>query len=600
MKLNQQNFKNITKTLPKNPGVYQYYDKNDKILYVGKAKNLKNRISSYFNRDSLMTYKTKLLVKKIEKLEFIIVKTELDALLLENNLIKKLKPKYNILLKDDKTYPWICIKKERFPRILYTRKVINDGSEYFGPYNSLKSVKLIIELIEKLYKLRTCNYDLNEENIIKKKYKVCLDYHIGKCGGPCEKHQSEKDYDNSISNIRKILKGNFSEIIKSTKKKMLSYASNLNFEKAQDLKEKIEILQNYQSKSTIVSPKIKNLDVFSILSDDDYAYINYFNINNGSIIQSYNLEVKKKLQEKDQEILIIGIIEIRLKFKSKNDEIITNIEVSFPSKEKLKIYVPKIGEKKDLINLSQRNAKYMRMERINKSTQTDKNKKFERVLEKLKKDLNLDKTPLHIECFDNSNLQGSNPTSSCVVFKNGKPSKKDYRHYKINTVVGIDDFASMKEVVNRRYKYLIKEKLDLPQLVVIDGGKGQLNAAFEALINLEIQDKISIISIAKRLEEIFTIDNPYPINIDKRSESLKLIQSLRNEAHRFCLRLHRNIRNKNLKKSEFDNIKGIGEKTREKLLKKYKSIKRIKKLDFIELEKLIGRAKALIVFKFFK
>ena len=573
------------------PGVYQFFDKQDAILYVGKAKNLKKRVSSYFHKEHSYYAKTRVLVKKIERIEYILVESEIDALLLENNLIKKLQPRYNVLLKDDKTYPWICIKKERFPRIFSTRKVVKDGSEYFGPYVSTKSIKVLLELINQLYQLRSCTFNLSDENIEKGKFKVCLDYHIKKCLGPCEGHQDEASYSQTISEIRSILKGNTQSLIKPLKSQMQDHANRLEYEKAQEIKEKLGALEQYQSKSTVVSPTIDHVDVMSIFSDTDSAYINYFKVVKGAIIQSYNLEIKKKLDELDEDLLSLSLINIRAKFHSTAKEILLNKAIVSPWEE-VRILVPQRGDKKALIDLSLRNSKYMRQEKLKTLNIIDPERHSKRILEQLQKDLRLSELPVQIECFDNSNIQGTNPASACVVFKNAKPSKKDYRHFNIKTVDGPDDFASMEEVVYRRYKRLKEQNEPFPQLIIIDGGKGQLSSTLEALEKLELRGKIAIVGIAKRLEEIYFPGDSVPLYIDKRSESLKLIQHLRNEAHRFSLAHHRNKRSKSSLHSTLDDAPGIGPKSKADLLKKFKSIKRIKAASIKELTELLGKSKA--------
>jgi len=587
------------KTLPTIAGVYQYFDKDDTILYVGKAKNLKKRVSSYFHKEHSDYGKTRVLVTKIERIEYIVVESEVDALLLENNLIKKLQPRYNVMLKDDKTYPWICIKKESFPRVFSIRNVVKDGSEYFGPYSSARAMKVLLELIKQLYQLRSCTFNLTDENIEKGKFKVCLDFHIKKCLGPCEALQNEEDYNKSISEIRNILKGNTRSIIQPLKEQMQEFAANLEFEKAQELKEKLEALENYQSKSTVVSPTIHNVDVFTIFSDTDSAYVNYFKIINGAIIQSHNLEIKKKLVEADEDLLTMAVIEIREKFHSNTKEIILNKEITSPWEE-VKAHVPQRGDKKALIDLSLRNAQYMRQEKLKKIQIVDPERHSKRILEQVQKDLRLSELPIQIECFDNSNIQGTNPASACVVFKNAKPSKKDYRHFNIKTVEGPDDFASMEEVVYRRYKRLKEENETFPQLIIIDGGKGQLSSSLKALDKLELRGKIAIVGIAKRLEEIYFPGDSVPLYIDKRSESLKLIQHLRNEAHRFSLAHHRNLRSKSGLHSELDDIPGIGPKSKADLLKKFKSIKRIKEATITELTEVLGKSKAQKLNDYFK
>ena len=582
--------------LPQEPGVYQYYDKEDKILYVGKAKNLKKRVSSYFtkNHDNA---KTGVLVKKIVSIKHIVVATETDALLLENNLIKKYQPRYNVLLKDGKTYPWICIKNEAFPRVFSTRRVIKDGSEYFGPYTSIKTVRTLLDLIKGLYPLRTCNYQLSQENINSCKFKVCLEYHLKNCKGGCEGLQTQESYNNQITAIREILKGNFKDSLQNFKKLMQSYAENLQFEDAQRIKEKVEILENYQSKSTIVNPKISNVDVFSIVTDESYGYINFLQISYGSIIRSHTLELKKKLEETDKELLEIAITEIRTRFHSESKELYVPFAVDLG--DQLKLTIPKLGDKKHILDLSTRNAKYFRMERFKQVKITDPERHSNRMMKQMQKDLRLHEEPRHIECFDNSNIQGTHPVAACVVFKNGKPSKKDYRHFNIKTVEGPDDFASMEEVVYRRYKRLLDEQQPLPQLIIIDGGKGQLSSALKSLDDLGLRGKIAIIGIAKRLEELFYPDDKYPLYLDKKSETLKVIQHLRNEAHRFGIEHHRNRRSKTALQTELETIDGIGEKTIVALMKQFKSVKRIKEATLNDLEKVIGLSKAQKIYQEF-
>ena len=582
--------------LPDKPGVYQYYDVNEKLLYVGKAKNLKKRVSSYFNKvhDNA---KTNILVKKIEFLKHIIVETETDALLLENNLIKKYQPRYNVLLKDDKTYPWICIKKEPFPRVFSTRRVIKDGSEYFGPYTNFKTVHTLLDLIKGLFPLRTCNYDLSQKNISEAKYKLCLEYHIKNCLGPCEGYQTNLEYDNQIKAIRQILRGNFKESIKNFKSLMQQYASDLEFERAQLIKEKINVLENYQAKSTIVSPKISNVDVFSIVSDESYGYVNFLQISFGSIVRSHTMELKKKLDESDQELLQLAITEIRTRFNSNSKELYLPFELNLG--RDLKITIPKLGDKKQILDLSLRNAKYFRMDRFKQVKLTDPDKHANRIMKQMQKDLRLTVEPRHIECFDNSNIQGTNPVAACVVFKNGKPSKKEYRHFNIKTVEGPDDFASMEEVVFRRYKRLVSEAQPLPQLVIIDGGKGQLSSALKSIDALNLRDKIAVIGIAKKLEELFYPGDKYPLYLDKTSETLKIIQHLRNEAHRFGIEHHRNRRSKNALQSELETINGIGEKTIVELMKTFKTVKRIKLASIDELQEVVGLSRAQKIYQEF-
>lgn len=586
----------LLKTLPESPGVYQYFDKEGKILYVGKAKNLKKRVNSYFTKTH-DTAKTRILVKKIADIKHIVVNSETDALLLENNLIKKYQPRYNIMLKDDKTYPWICIKKERFSRVFMTRRVVKDGSEYFGPYTNVRTVKVLLDLIRELYPLRTCNYDLSQEKITDGKYKVCLEYHLGNCKGACEGHESESEYNHTIKNIRDIIKGNFKESLQFFEERMLEFATKMEFEEAQKIKEKIDLLANYQAKSTIVNPSINNVDVFSIISDESYGYVNFFKISNGAIIQSHTTEIKKKLDESDQEMLELAIVEIRKRFNSTSKEIYVPFKVELGSD--LKVTVPKLGDKKRIVELSERNAKYYRQEQFKQIKIVDPDRHVKRIMAQMQKDLRLSKEPRHIECFDNSNIQGSNPVAACVVFKNGKPSKKEYRHYNIKTVEGPDDFASMEEVVFRRYKRLLSENEPLPQLIVIDGGKGQLSSALKSLDVLGLRGKIAIIGIAKRLEEIYYPGDSIPLYLDKKSETLKIIQHLRNEAHRFGITFHRNKRSKSAIQSELEQIPNIGKQTITTLLRKFKSAKRVKSATFEELKEEIGSNRAKRVFEFF-
>ena len=576
------------KSLPQVAGVYQYFDKSDRVIYVGKAKNLKKRVSSYFNKVH-DNKKTTVLVKNIVRIEHIVVETEMDALLLENNLIKKYQPRYNVLLKDDKTYPWICIKKEPFPRVFYTRRVIKDGSEYFGPYTNMKTVMTLLGLVRSLYPLRSCKFDLSEDKVNTGKYKVCLEYHMGNCLAPCTKQIEAEAYENNIKAIREIIKGNFKESIQGFKKQMDSYAAAMEFEKAQTVKEKIESLTNYQAKSTIVNSKINNVDVFSIVSDESYGYINYIQVSHGAIIRSHTLEIKKKLDETDATLLQLGIVEIRQLFFSSAKEIFLSEAVALG--EKLKVSVPLQGDKRKLVDLSIRNAKFFRMERFKQMKIVDPERHTSRIMSQMKTDLRLPKEPYHIECFDNSNIQGSNPVAACVVFKNGKPNKKEYRHYNIKTVEGPDDFASMEEVVYRRYKRLLEEEASLPQLIVIDGGKGQLSSAVKSLDLLGLRGKISIVGIAKRLEEIYFPGDSIPLYLDKRSESLKILQRARDEAHRFGITFHRQKRSKRSLNSKLDQIEGIGPATRDKLLAHFKSLKRIKEASKEAIESVLGKQK---------
>ncbi|MCB7481758.1 excinuclease ABC subunit UvrC [Christiangramia sediminis] len=584
------------KTLPNSPGVYQYFDKNGKILYVGKAKNLKKRVTSYFNKKH-DSHRIGVMVKKIHEIKHIVVSSETDALLLENNLIKKHQPRFNVMLKDDKTYPWICIKNERFPRVFPTRKLIKDGSEYYGPFTSFKTVNTLLDLIKGLYKLRTCNYDLAEDKIRNGKYKVCLEYHLGNCLGPCEELQSEEEYNSNIEAIRQIVKGNFKDSLQRFRNQMKNHAEKMEFEDAQRIKNKIEVLENYQAKSTVVNPRINNVDVFSIVSDEGYGYVNFLQLSHGAIIRSHTIEMKKKLDESDLELLELAIVEIRQRFSSNSTEIYVPFRVDVG--EELKIVVPKLGDKKKIVELSQRNAKYFRQERFKQMKIVDPDRHVNRVMAQMKEDLRLNKEPRHIECFDNSNIQGSNPVAACVVFKNGKPSKKDYRKFNIKTVEGPNDFASMEEVVFRRYRRLLNEGEDLPELIIVDGGKGQLSSGVKALETLGLRGKIAIIGIAKRLEEIFYPGDSIPLYLDKKSESLKIIQQLRNEAHRFGITFHRNKRSKTALNTELESIQGIGEKTVIELLTHFRSLKRVKEASQKELADVVGAAKAAIVFNYY-
>ena len=584
-----EEIKEIIKDLPQKAGVYQYFDKEEKILYVGKAKNLKKRVSSYFTK-KYEHAKTKMMVSKVRDIKYFVVPTEMDALLLENNLIKKYQPKYNIMLKDDKTYPFICVKNEPFPRVFSTRRVVKDGSTYFGPYTSVRLVRTLLEFIHQLYPLRTCSLNLKEENIEMKKFKLCLEYHIGNCLAPCEGFQSEESYEIGIKHIKQILKGDIKSVTSILNDRMIYHSENLEFEKAQSVKEKLNLLENYQSKSTIVNTKINNVDVFTIVSDENSAFVNYLKISSGAIIQTHTIELKKKLEETDEQLLVYAITELRQRFNSVSKEIYSSLMLE-DLWEGAKILLPKIGDKYKLIELSKRNAKYMQFDKIKKKDALKAKSSDKRIVNQLQVDLNLKEKPRHIECFDNSNFQGSNAVAACVVFKNAKPSRKDYRNFNIKTVVGPDDFKSMEEVVYRRYKRLLEEKESLPQLIVIDGGKGQLSSAAKSLDKLGLIGKIEIIGIAKKLEEIFFLGDPIPIYLDKRSESLKLIQQLRNEAHRFGITHHRNKRSKNTFTTSLNEIEGLGEKTIEKLISHFGSVKKIKEAKKEELISLVGESK---------
>ena len=583
--------------MPSEPGVYRYYDKKGEILYVGKAKNLKNRVLSYFNK-SQIGYKTRMMVSKIVRLETTVVNSEYDALLLENNLIKEYQPFYNILLKDDKSYPWICIKKEPFPRIFLTRNIIKDGSEYYGPYAKVKQAKTLIEVIKNIYKLRTCSLNLAPEKIKEGKYKVCLEYHIKNCAGPCEGLETEEEYAQKLNAIRGIIKGEFKAAREYLEAEMYNYAAKLEFENAQQSKEKLQILENYQTHTTIVSSNINDVDVFGIISDEAAAYVNYFKIKNGSIIQSYTTEIKKMLDETDEEILEEALIEIRNKFNSTSTEIFLpfHLNIEIPH---VKLIVPKLGDKKRIVELSEKNAMEYRVEKLKQVQIVDPERHTNRIMAEMKKLLRLPEEPRHIEGFDNSNIQGTNPVSACVVFKDGKPSKADYRIFHVKTVEGPNDFATMEEVIYRRYSRLLDEGEPLPQLILIDGGKGQLSSAVKSLKLLGLYGKISIIGIAKRLEEIFFPEDPVPLYLDKKSETLKVLQRVRDESHRFGVKHHRTRRKNSTIKSELEEIPGVGEKTIQQLLSKLKSVKRIKEASLETLEEVLGKSKAKAVWEHF-
>ncbi|MDO9186502.1 MAG: excinuclease ABC subunit UvrC [Bacteroidia bacterium] len=588
---------NILRTLPDNPGVYQYYDAEGKIIYVGKAKNLKKRVLSYF-KDQHDSGKTMVLVKKIVDIKYIIVDTEIDALLLENNLIKKYQPRYNVLLKDDKTYPWICIKKEPFPRVFTTRIVVKDGSTYFGPYASGRVMHMVLDLIKQLYKLRNCNLKLDDKSIAANKFKVCLEYHIGNCKAPCVGKETEEDYDQTISEIREIIKGNINTVSRHLKILLQQYIEKMEFENAQIIKEKIDLLEKFQSKSTVVSPTINNVDVFSIVSDEKSGYVNFLKVMNGAIIQGHTIELKKKLDESDEELLTLAIAELRDRFNSDSKEIIVPfaIDTEFPN---IEFTIPQRGDKKHLLELSERNVEYYKREKMKQESLVDPERHTKRILEQMKKDLHLSEEPRHIECFDNSNFQGAYPVAAMTVFKDAKPSKKDYRHFNIKTVEGPDDFASMEEVIYRRYKRVLEENQPLPQLIVVDGGKGQLSSAIESLEKLGLRGKVGIIGIAKKLEEIYFPNDSIPMYLDKRSETLKIIQQIRDEAHRFGITHHRSKRDKGTLKTELTEIKGISTTTAQKLLSHFKSVKNIKEADEAEMVEIIGKSKAKIVFDYF-
>jgi excinuclease ABC subunit C len=588
----------ILRSLPDKPGVYQFYDKDGKLLYVGKAKNLKKRVSSYFNRENLGG-RLNMLVRKTADIRHIVVGSELDALLLENNLIKENQPRYNVMLKDDKTFPWICIKNEPFPRIFPTRTVIHDGSQYFGPYASVKMMNTLLELVRQIYPMRTCGLKLTDKNIAEKKFSVCLEFHLGNCLGPCIGLQTATNYEVNLAGIRELIKGNFSGVMKEMKEKMDGHAKAYEFEKAQAVKEKIILLERYQAKSTIVNPKIGEVDVFSIIDGEESSYVNFLKVAHGAIIQAYTVEMRKKLEETPEELLAIAVFDLRRRLASEAKEIL----VPFPLDLELPgvlITIPKIGDKKHLLELSERNAKYYKLEKEKQLELLEPERRSKRILGTMMKDLRMKELPVHIECFDNSNFQGDFPVSAMVCFRNGRPDKNEYRHYNIRTVEGPDDFASMEEVIYRRYKRLMEENKPLPQLIVVDGGKGQLSAALKSLEKLNLRGKITIIGIAKKLEEIYYPEDPLPLYIDKKSETLKILQRLRDEAHRFGITHHRKKREKATLKTELTMIPGIGEETAKKLLTDFKSVGKIRKLSLADLEKDVGQAKARVVFEYFK
>lgn len=589
--------RSLVRVLPDDPGVYQFLDETGKIIYVGKAKNLKKRVSTYFNREP-DNGKTRVLVKKIRDIRHFVVDSEEDALLLENNLIKKYQPRYNVLLKDDKTFPWIVVRNEPFPRVYQTRQLIKDGSLYFGPYTSGMMVRTLLDLFRHLYPLRTCRHYLSQENIAKKKFKLCLEYHLGNCKGPCEGLQNEEEYLSQIEDIKSILKGNIGSVIRFLKERMMTLASEYRFEEAEELKQRLKLLGNFQSKSTIVNPKIDNVDVFSILSDEQAAYINFLKVLNGAIVQAHTIEYKKRLNETDEELLALAMVDLRERLQSNSPEIIVPFlpDVSFKG---VTLVVPQIGDKKKLLELSERNVKFYRLEKLKHGANQTKSPPYIRVLETLKADLQLPKLPVHIECFDNSNIQGAHPVAACVVFKNGKPAPKEYRHFNIKTVEGPNDFASMEEVVYRRYKRMLDEGQPLPQLIVIDGGKGQLGSAVNALLELGIMEELKVVGIAKRLEEIFFPGDPVPLYLDKKTPSLKVLQHIRNEAHRFGITFHRNKRSNAFLKSQIENIPGVGEKSMEALLKQFKSLSGIQGASFDALKEVVGSARAKAIVDYF-
>ena len=587
----------IIKSMPEDPGVYQYYDVEGKILYVGKAKNLKKRVSSYFMKEH-DNQRLRLLVKKIHEIKTIIVNSEMDALLLENNLIKTLQPRYNINLKDDKTYPWVVIKKEPFPRVFYTRKKIQDGSEYFGPFPNVNSLRALLDLIPQLYKLRTCSLDLSAKKIDTSNYRPCLEFHIGRCNAPCIKKQDEKEYLQFIAEIRQLLKGNLHALIKGLKEEMMKQAETYAFEAAQETKLRIDLLEKYEGKSLIVNPLISDAEVYGFYDAQTTAFVNFFKVKHGTIIQGQTIELQKRLDESKEELLTFAITEIRQRYESNSKEIIVPFEIDFqfPGVE---MNVPKIGDKKKLVELSQKNARTLALEREKQQAIIDPESSTNQLMQQMMKDLRMKVEPRRIDCFDNSNIQGAYPVSAMTVFIDGKPAKKEYRHFNVKTVVGPDDFATMEEVIYRRYSRVLEEQQGLPQLIVIDGGKGQLGAAINSLKKLNLMGKLTIVGIAKRLEEIYFPGDPYPLYKDKRSKTLRVLQHIRDEAHRFGITHHRSKRSRSIIKTELSEIKGIGENTAQKLLNEFKSVKEISKATFDQLQAVVGKSKAEVILSFF-
>ncbi|TSD62655.1 excinuclease ABC subunit C [Inquilinus sp. KBS0705] len=591
-------YREALKNIPHKPGVYQYWDSENELIYIGKAKDLRNRVGSYFNKDTQINAKTRVLVSKIRKITFTIVDTEVDAWLLENSMIKKHQPRYNVMLKDDKTYPWIIIKNENYPRIYWTRRIIRDGSKYLGPYASVSMMHTILGLIKETYPLRTCNLPLTRQNIEKGKFKVCLEYQLGNCKGPCQDYQSEADYDKSIEEIKDILNGKIGAVVRNLKSDLDKAISDLNFEQAHRLKRKQDLLENYQSKSTVVNSSITDVDVFSIASEEKYAFVNYLKVMNGTIIQTQTIELKKRLDESDEELLTIAITEFRTRYQSHSKEIIVPFDIDVDDAS-VKFTVPKLGEKRKLLDLSQKNVMFFKKEKIDQYEKLNPEVRTDRLMNLMMKDLRMNQQPRHIECFDNSNFQGKYPVSAIVVFKDGKPSKKDYRHFNVKTVVGPDDFATMEEAVLRRYRRVLDEDTGLPQLIIIDGGKGQLSSAMKSLKLLGIDKKVTVIGIAKRLEELYYPGDQYPMYLDKRSETLKVIQQLRDEAHRFGITFHRKKRDKGTLVTELELIEGIGKTTAEKLLKYFKSVKKIREATETELQEIVNLKQAKAISQYF-
>lgn len=586
------------KKIPHKPGVYQYWDSENELIYIGKAKDLRNRVASYFVKELNVNAKTRVLVSKIRKITFTIVDTEVDAWLLENSMIKKHQPRYNVMLKDDKTYPWIIIKNEPFPRIYWTRRIIKDGSKYLGPYASVSMMHTILNVIRETYPLRTCNLDLTKEKINAGKYKVCLEYQLGNCKGPCQNYQTHEDYDNSIEEIKEILNGKTNAVIKNLKSDIDEAAMNLDFEAAHKLKRKFDLLDNYQHKSTVVNSSITEVDVFNIASEEKYAFVNYLKVMHGTIIQTQTIELKKRLDESDEELLTLAISEFRSRYGSTSKEIIVpfDIDLDDPS---IKFTVPKLGEKKKLLDLSAKNVIFFKSDKMDQYEKLNPDLRVERLLTKMMTDLRMNQLPRHIECFDNSNFQGKFPISAVVVFRDGRPSKKDYRFFNVKTVEGPNDFATMEEAVHRRYRRMLDEGSDLPQLIIIDGGKGQLSSALKSLKLLGIENQVTIIGIAKRLEELYYPGDQYPLYLDKKTETLKIIQQLRDEAHRFGITAHRKKRDKSTLVTELELVAGVGKTSAEKLLKYFKSVKKIKEASVTELQEVVNLKQAKAVFDYF-
>lgn len=587
------------KNVPHKPGVYQFWDSERELIYIGKAKDLRNRVGSYFNKDLNVNAKTRVLVSKIRNITFTIVDTEVDAWLLENSLIKKHQPRYNVMLKDDKTYPWIIIKNENYPRIFWTRRIIRDGSKYLGPYASVSMMHNILDLIRETYPLRTCNLPLTQENIEKGKFRVCLEYQLGNCKGPCQNFQTEEDYDNSIEEIKDILNGKIGAVLRGLKAELDNAVANMNFEYAHKLKRKFDLLENYQSKSTVVNSSITDVDVFSIASEEKYAFVNYLKIMNGTIIQTQTIELKKRLDETDEELLTLAISEFRSRYNSHSKEVIVPFNIDLEDTAGIKFTVPKLGEKKKLLELSQKNVQFFKKEKIDQYEKLNPEIRTERLLTQMMKDLRMNQLPRHIECFDNSNFQGKYPVSAIVVFKDAKPSKKDYRHFNVKTVEGPNDFATMEEAVHRRYRRMLEEGTELPQLIIIDGGKGQLSAALKSLKLLGIDKQVTVIGIAKRLEELYYPGDQYPLYLDKKSETLKVIQQLRDEAHRFGITFHRKKRDKGTLVTELELIEGIGKTSAAKLLKYFKSVKKVREASEVELMEVVNTKQAKAIKEYF-